>query len=469
MGSPYKVKITVWGFPQQKTLYINSLYEEFNPSPIREAFHKAHNAIVGHNGVNKTCKRMKVAGFNGPEVKSFIRRLITECVSCQKSSFNNLKVKTMPFTTGSYNLWECLHIDTMGPFEEDRFGMKYILNIIDAFSRFVHLIPTKGVDAKSAMIALLQHVGLFGVPNYILTDNGTQYINEGITALVEKLGCRHITTTPYSKEENAIVERSNKESNRYMRPIVENKDCLKEWSIYVPLAQRIINSNEHESIGVAPSQIVFPNVDLNRMFPFEEQEPMHPSRLSDFVHQAHELQNKMIEIAQNNQRERDSRHVQKKMKLYENRRESPYKIGDFVLLTHPNGQPPQKWSYNKHGPFKIATIDNGIVTVTSVNGQEKQVNISRLVPFHYDSTTTNPEVIAAQEKDMFIVENILSHKEDGVGRGKQSYKFQVKWEGWDGPTDLTWEPMKHLKNNSIFHAYCKQNKLEKLIPEKYQT
>ena len=38
----------------------------------------------------------------------------------------------------------------------------------------------------------------------------------------------------------------------------------------LPLVQRTINSSEHESIGVAPVQLIFPNVDLNRMFPFED-------------------------------------------------------------------------------------------------------------------------------------------------------------------------------------------------------
>jgi len=81
------------------------------------------------------------------------------------------------------------------------------MNIIDEVTRFQHLIPIRNVDSQSALEAWIKYFGLFGVPNYILTDNGTQYVNQAITYLQEKVGCKQITTTPYNKEQNAVVER----------------------------------------------------------------------------------------------------------------------------------------------------------------------------------------------------------------------------------------------------------------------
>ena len=98
-----------------------------------------------------------------------------------------------------------------------------------------------------------------------------------------------------------------------------------------------------------------------------------------------------------------------------------------------------------------------------MNNKEKTVDISRLIPFHYNPTRVNPEAIAAKEKDMFIVESILTHK-----RINNQYSFQVKWEGYDDPEDLTWEPIANLRNNSVFHTYCRMNNLN-LIPKEYRN
>ncbi|KAH7175572.1 hypothetical protein EDB81DRAFT_12143 [Dactylonectria macrodidyma] len=48
------------------------------------------------------------------------------------------------------------------------------------------------------------------------------------------------------------------------------------------------------------------------------------------------------------------------------------------------------------------------------------------------------------DEDVFIVESIKNHlvSEDG------SIKFQVKWEGYDKPKDMTWEPEENLKESA---------------------
>jgi transposase InsO family protein len=447
-----------------ETIFLNAIVENYIPQNIRDMFNAVHNAVVGHNGFKKTMKRMLKAGAKHKDLKSFIRKLLRECVSCQKLSYNSMLTKTMPFTTASYELWECLNIDTIGPFLQDRYGFQYILNIIDAFSRFQHLIPMRRADAQSALEALIQHVGLFGVPNSVLTDNGTQFVNEAMSALMDTLGCKHITTTPYSKEENAIVERSNKESNRYCSALVNDKDVMDRWSAYVPIAQRIINSNEHEALGVAPAQLVFPNVRLDRMFPFEEErEKAASTKLTDYVQHAFELHNKLMEIARANQKERDSQHMQRQLQRLHSRPEFPSKIGDYVLADHMNGKP-HKLANNKIGPYKLVELNNGQATIEDVvHKKQRKLHTSNLVPFRYDNRMTNPMVIAAKEKDYYIVERIITHKVM-----KKKTMFQVKWVGYEEPKDITWEPIENLKNNIIFHNYCKENNLEDLIPDRFK-
>eukprot|EP01035_Chromulina_nebulosa_P024732 gene24732-32211_t len=68
-----------------------------------------------------------------------------------------------------------------------------------------------------------------------------------------------------SHEENGIVERANKEVLRHLRSIIFDKNILREWGDYLPMVQRIINAQVHESIGVSPIELLYGNaISLDR-------------------------------------------------------------------------------------------------------------------------------------------------------------------------------------------------------------
>ena len=123
--------------------------------------------------------------------------------------------------------------------------------IIDCFTRWVELIAVPDNTAKSAARALLNHIGRYGQPHQIKSDNGPSYAANIIAELVDLLGTEHVFTVPYSHEENAIVERANKKVMRHLRALVFDTKTIKSWSQNLPIVQRIMNTQVHESIGTA--------------------------------------------------------------------------------------------------------------------------------------------------------------------------------------------------------------------------
>lgn len=448
--------------------YINIIYEFRIPENIKTKFTEVHNSVVGHQGVRKTRKRLVAAGIPSTNLlTTYVQRLIRLCVTCQKQRFDRLLLNTRPYTTGTYEPMACLNWDTIGPMPEDKYGFKYLINIIDQFSRYNNLIPSKEVDADSACRALIKHSGVFGRPYQILNDGGSQYVNEAVEQLVQILKINQITTTAYSKEQAAIVERSNKEVNRYLISIVNDEKCVDAWSDYVPLVSRIMNSTVHESIGIAPCQIITPKVDLDRGMIFNHDEPMEDINLADWMNTMLTKQNELIHIAQQFQKERDDAHVNKTM---QNRPPSqiPYQVGGYVLLEHPTTnnrrQGPTKLSLLRTGPYKIVSIDNRNYTLLDlVTNKEKKVDIDRLTPFEYDPEVTNPIIVAAQDKDVFIIESILQHKGP-----RSNPKFLIKWLGYDNPNDNTWEPVNMISTNEVFHKYCREHDMLTLIPSRFR-
>ena len=142
-----------------------------NQPPLDPEFSTAirtvHNSCAGHAGIDRTCKRLVDQGVQWKGMRQAVRQFIKECPSCQLMSFIKIAVHTHPFTAGVYGPWERVNIDTIGPLPEDELGYKYIIAIIDCFSRFLELHPAKDATAAAAAEALYQTFGRFGAQQQI--------------------------------------------------------------------------------------------------------------------------------------------------------------------------------------------------------------------------------------------------------------------------------------------------------------
>jgi hypothetical protein len=146
---------------------------------------------------------------------------------------------------------ETLNIDTIGPVPTDDQGIIYVPVNIDCFPGFVELYAVPDTTAHHAAKLVSQHLGrYYGAPRRIRTDNGSQFfVNLVVDELIDMVGSEHQLTLAYSSEENAIVERANKEVMRHLRAILLDKRVVGEWAIYSPLLliQRIMNASVHSA------------------------------------------------------------------------------------------------------------------------------------------------------------------------------------------------------------------------------
>jgi hypothetical protein len=174
-------------------------------------------------------------------------QFISQCPVCQKLSTIRVPIQAETFTTATYEPHQMLNIDTIGPLPADEDQNCYILVIIDTFTRWIELFPVKAVTGAEAAKSLLQHFGRFGQAQVIQSDNSSQFVNDLIRELWVLIGTKHKRTLAYSSEENAIVERANKEVLRHLRALISEEKCPKKWNIYLPFVQRIMNSYVHSS------------------------------------------------------------------------------------------------------------------------------------------------------------------------------------------------------------------------------
>ena len=99
----------------------------------------------------------------------------------------------------------------------------------------------------------------------IRSDKGSHFANDLIKEFLFITGTPHNLTLSYSKQENGVVERANREVNRHLRALTFETNEVDNYRLSLPFVQRIINSSIHESTGVAPASMLFGNqVNLER-------------------------------------------------------------------------------------------------------------------------------------------------------------------------------------------------------------
>jgi len=85
------------------------------PDKAYDKIAAVHNSSKGHWGQRLTRKRLNDPLITDRMISQFIR----QCPCCQVMSRIHLQIKTHQFTCASYNPFEVLHLDHIGPLRSD--------------------------------------------------------------------------------------------------------------------------------------------------------------------------------------------------------------------------------------------------------------------------------------------------------------------------------------------------------------
>ena len=147
-----------------------------------------------------------------------------------------------------------IQIDLMDFSNNPSFGnYKYILNFIDTFTRKLYLTPLKNKSVKTVDKALEKNILDFQkyYPiSVIQSDNGGEFAGD----VFAKYNIKHITSRPYTPQQNGIVERSNGTIKSILKKVLFNEN-VKDWKRFIPEIQDIYNTTLNTTIGKSPDEL----------------------------------------------------------------------------------------------------------------------------------------------------------------------------------------------------------------------
>lgn len=164
-------------------------------------------------------------------------------------------------------LWACDLLD-MDAFLPNNYRWRYILNVVDVFSRKVWLARLKrkeAIDVKLEFENICERAGV--KPDYLISDNGKEWLGE-FKRFCEDNNITQRWTRSYSPEANGIVERSNKEIRKILRSYLIENNNLKWYNILDKIEENK-NNSYHSSVKGIPNNIWVANKDKlsNRNLP----------------------------------------------------------------------------------------------------------------------------------------------------------------------------------------------------------
>ena len=106
---------------------------------------------------------------------------------------------------------ERIAVDVLGPLPITEAGNKYLLVIMDYFSKWPEVHPMPNHEASTvAEILVKEVVSRFGVPVTIHSDQGRNFESSLIAEMCLLLGAEKTRTTPLHPESDGMVERFNR-------------------------------------------------------------------------------------------------------------------------------------------------------------------------------------------------------------------------------------------------------------------
>ena len=165
------------------------------------AAEKLHRQFA-HPASRKLIKLLKDGGVNEPEFHDLIEKVTDRCDICNKYKKKALTPAVCFPRATEFN--EHIAVDLK------YFIGKYMLHIIDHFSRYSRGIVIHNKEASSIVDGLIRAwVAIFGPPQSLLSDNGREFDNEKVKELCEKYNINVNSTAAESPWSNGMNERHN--------------------------------------------------------------------------------------------------------------------------------------------------------------------------------------------------------------------------------------------------------------------
>ena len=208
-----------------------------------------------HVGIKKLLQYMKDIFF-WPNMQKSIQISVGECEYCAKRKINQSRTKEIFIPRESSEFLEQLVIDVA--YMEETSGKKYVLVVIDRFSKLISLTALAKQDEETIFKTLLHKwIYRFGKPRSILSDRGRNFESKYLKENLGIFGIKQEFTSPYQHQSNGLAERAIRTMRDLISATLASGCVEKNWVQLLPRVEYTLNTTYQSATGCTPFEIVY--------------------------------------------------------------------------------------------------------------------------------------------------------------------------------------------------------------------
>jgi transposase InsO family protein len=229
-----------------------------------------------YGGVNALYRLMKLKGRRVTEKQ--VREWLTtqEAYGLHKPARRRFPRRKI-YSRGPHYLWQADLAD-LNQLTSDNDGYRYLLTVIDVFTKYAYAVPLKKKDGQSVTRAF-ETIFAINKPLKLSSDKGKEFLNTHLQTLLKDKGIQFYT----SNDDNvkaSVVERFNRTLKTKMFKYLTHNNTHRFIDV-LPDLMHSYNNTYHRTIGMAPAQVNAANAAdvYARMYGSSEMEKKEEAKL----------------------------------------------------------------------------------------------------------------------------------------------------------------------------------------------
>jgi len=362
--------------------------------------------LSGHMGQNKTLERLKRYAIwykMQDDCKIFVQK-------CSVCSFNKKSSKKAKAELGQYISGVPMgrvHIDLLGPLPTTRRNNKYVLMIMDQFTKWLECFPLPNQSAETvAKTTVDRFISRFGCPLEIHTDQGKNVDGNLMRRLCDLLQITKTRTTPYHPASNGQVERANRTILQAIRCFLNKSQA--DWDLHLQQLAGAIRATENRQTGYTANfmmlgrEVSHPlDIMLGTTSSLHKEPSEYIHTLQDTLQKTHQIARENLQSAQRRQKRDYDLKTNQQL----------YNIGDVVLKTNSASKIGQSRKLKQpwRGPYVISDRKSPVLYKIKDKKTESVIHHDRLKLY---LTTELPAWLKRVRNEVLKNEDTLANQKE---------------------------------------------------------
>ncbi|MES9883153.1 MAG: RNase H-like domain-containing protein [Sedimenticola sp.] len=232
--------------------HLQLVVPECKQADVLHYFHDIPTA--GHLGTDKTLERIR-QNFYWPAMSATVKNYCQQCNRCAARK----PAKPTKAPLGSCQVGEPMEkvaVDLLGPLPVTNRGNRYVLTIVDLFTKWTEAVAIPDAEASTVATALIDNfITRMGAPLILLSDLGKCFEAKLFQSVCEHLKINKIATSVMRPQANGVVERFNRTLTSMLTMYCETEQH--KWDTYLQQVMMAYRASRHTTTGFTPNRLVF--------------------------------------------------------------------------------------------------------------------------------------------------------------------------------------------------------------------